>query len=100
MSPFNLNLGLGMDYKVESKNKRLTGTINLSPLAVNYRYVGRLPLGPSYGLKVGKHTLLDFGSQLTADLVFSTQWFSSGKISNSAGMPRIRAALKAPIPWL
>ena len=30
----------------------------------------------------------------------STQWFSSGKMSNSAGMPRMRAALKAPMPWL
>ena len=29
---------------------------------------------------------------------FSTQWFSSGKMSSSAGMPRRRAALKAPIP--
>ena len=44
-SPFNLNLGLGMDYKVETENKRLTGTVNLSPIAVNYRYVGRLDLG-------------------------------------------------------
>ncbi|WP_091765888.1 DUF3078 domain-containing protein [Prevotella sp. khp7] len=70
MSPFNLNIGLGMDYKVESKNKKLTGTVNLSPLAVNYRYVGRLALGPSYGLKEGKHSLLDFGSQVTADLVW------------------------------
>ncbi len=29
---------------------------------------------------------------------FSTQWFSSGKMSNWASMPRIRAALKADIP--
>ena len=34
MSPFNLNLGLGMDYKVASKNKRLTGTLNFSPLSL------------------------------------------------------------------
>lgn len=70
MSPFNFNIGLGMDYKVETKNKKLTGTINFSPIAVNYRYVGRLELGPSYGLKEGDHSLLDFGSQLTADLVW------------------------------
>ena len=68
MSPFNLNVGLGMDYKVEACNKKLTGTVNLSPIALNYRYVGRLDLGPSYGLAEGKHSLLDFGSQVTADL--------------------------------
>ena len=70
MSPFNLNLGLGMDYKVATKNKKLNGTINLSPIAVNYRYVDRLDLGPSYGLDEGKHSLVDFGSQVTADLTW------------------------------
>ena len=69
-SPFNLNLGLGMDYKVETENKRLTGTVNLSPIAVNYRYVGRLDLGPSYGLDPGKHSMVEFGPNMTADLVW------------------------------
>ena len=70
MSPFNLNLGLGMDYKVATKDKKLNGTVNLSPIAVNYRYVDRLDLGPSYGLDEGKHSLVDFGSQVTADLTW------------------------------
>ena len=69
-SPFNLNLGLGMDYKVETENKRLTGTVNLSPIAVNFRYVGRLDLGPSYGLDPGKHSMVEFGPNMTADLVW------------------------------
>ena len=69
-SPLNLNLGLGMDYKVNKLNERLTGTINISPFAINYRYVGRLDLGPSFGLEAGKHSLFDFGSQLTADLAW------------------------------
>ena len=30
----------------------------------------RLDLGPSYGLKEGKRSLVDFGSQVTADLVW------------------------------
>ncbi|WP_033148501.1 DUF3078 domain-containing protein [Prevotella sp. P6B1] len=67
-SPFNLNFGLGMDYKVASKNKKLNGTVNMSPIAVNYRYVDRLALAPSYGLKEGRHSMVDFGSQLTADV--------------------------------
>lgn len=71
MSPFNLSVGLGMDYKVEALNKRLTGTINMSPLAVNYRYVDRSDLAASFGVKVDEgdtHALTDFGSQLTAQL--------------------------------
>ena len=67
-SPLNVNLGLGMDYKVNKLNERLTGTINISPFAINYRYVDRLYLGPLFGLEEGKHSLFDFGSQLTADL--------------------------------
>jgi hypothetical protein len=74
MSPFNLNVGLGMDYKVEAFDKKLTGTVNLSPFALNYRYVDRSYFNgtdwfPSrYGIDEGKHSLLDFGSQITADL--------------------------------
>ena len=72
MSPFNLSVGLGMDYKVEAFNKKLTGTINMSPLAINYRYVDRTHLAGSFGVKLDRHThsLTDFGSQLTASL----QW--------------------------
>ena len=81
-SPFNLSIGLGMDYKVEWLNKKITGTINISPFAVNYRYVGREQFRnknditvtdfdwfPSrYGIDQGKHHLTDFGSQVTAAL--------------------------------
>ena len=82
LSPLNVSVGLGMDYKVEWLNKKITGTINISPLAVNYRYVGRTGFrtknDPSvdefswfpsrYGIDDGKHHLTDFGSQLTASL--------------------------------
>ena len=70
MSPFNMSVGLGMDYKVNALNKRLTGTINISPLAINYRYVDRTSLAASFGVKTDRHThsLTDFGSQLTASL--------------------------------
>lgn len=71
MSPFDLNVGLGMDYKVSFFNNTLTGTINLSALAINYRYVDRSALAKSFGIKVDdghEHSKTDFGSQLTANL--------------------------------
>jgi len=74
MSPFNLSVGLGMEYKVEALNKKLTGSLNISPLAFNYRYVGRSWFDDKtwfptrYGIEEGKHHLNDFGSQLTASL--------------------------------
>ena len=82
MSPLNVSIGLGMDYKVECFNKKLTGTINMSPIAVNYRYVARSGFRktndrtsneyewfPSrYGIDENKHHLTDLGSQLTASL--------------------------------
>ena len=77
MSPFNLNLSLGMEYTMEWFNKRLTGTINISPLALNYRYVDRtifinndgseIWFPTRHGIDPDKHHLLDFGSQFVID---------------------------------
>ena len=69
-SPFNLNLGLGMEYELATKNKRLTGTVNLSPIALNYRYVDRLDLSTKYGLDEGKRSMLEFGPLVTANIVW------------------------------
>ena len=69
-SLFNLNLGLGMEYELKSKNKRLTGTVNLSPIALNYRYVDRIDLATKYGLDEGKHSMLEFGPLVTANIVW------------------------------
>lgn len=95
MSPFNLNLGLGMDYKVETKDKKLTGTINASPLALNYRYVGRLALGPGYGLKEGKHSMLEFGPNLTADLV----WKFNDVVTWKTRLYAFTSFTRAEIEW-
>ena len=95
MSPFNLNLGVGMDYKVASKNKRLTGTVNLSPLAVNYRYVDRLDLATSYGLDEGKHSLVDFGSQVTADVT----WKINDVVSWKSRLYAFTSYKRAEVEW-
>lgn len=70
LGPLVVNLSLGMDYTVNWLHKRLTGTIHLAPIAYNFKYVNRLSLSKRYGLDEGKHTLNDFGSQLTIDLLW------------------------------
>jgi hypothetical protein len=69
-SPFKLNIGIGMEYKVEALNKRLTGSLNFLPFSFNFMYVGREALISRNGIKGDHHTLEDFGSQFTANL----QW--------------------------
>ena len=71
MSPFNLSVGLGMDYKLDTKNKRLTGSVNLSAIAFNFVYVDRKDLASSYGVIGDHHTGEDFGSQVTVDLTWN-----------------------------
>lgn len=97
MSPFNLSVGLGMDYKVEAFNKRLTGTVNMSPLAVNYRYVDRGDLASSFGVKTDKHThsLTDFGSQLTASL----QWKINENVTWKTRVYGFTSYHRAELEW-
>lgn len=68
MSPFTLNVSLGMDYTIKTKNDVLTGTLHFAPLAFDLRYVDRLGLATKYGIKEGHHTLEDFGSGFTANV--------------------------------
>lgn len=68
LSPLNVNISLGMDYKLEWFKKHLTGTVNISPLASNYKYVGRLALASRNGIDEGDHAKWDLGSTFTADL--------------------------------
>ena len=95
MSPFNLNVGLGMDYKVEALNKKLTGTINFSPLSYNFRYVDRLGLATSYGLEEGHHSLHDFGSQMTADL----EWKIAEQFTWKSRLNAYTSYKRAEIEW-
>ena len=67
MSPFDLNLGVGMEYKVNACRGRLTGTLNFAPLSFNFRYVARDALLENYALG-SHHTKEDFGSQFVGDL--------------------------------
>lgn len=70
LSPLNLNLSLGMSYTVKAFNGKLTGSLQMAPLAYNFRYVGRKDLSTRYGLDEGKQTMYDFGAECTADLTW------------------------------
>ena len=100
-SPFNLNVALGMDYKVEAFNKKLTGTVNLSPIAMNYRYVDRNWFDekswfPSrYGVDAEKHHLLDFGPNITADL----QWKLSENVLWKSRFYAFSSFHRAQVEW-
>ena len=95
MSPFNLNISIGMNYNVEWCNKKLTGSIQLSPLAYNFRYVDRLSLSKTFGLHEGHHTLSDFGSMTTVDLT----WKFSDNISWKTRLYGFTAYNRAEIEW-
>lgn len=70
LSPLNINISIGMDYNVSAFKKKLTGNVQLAPLAYNFRYVGREALATRYGLDEGRHTKNDFGSEMTVDLTW------------------------------
>ena len=109
LSPFNVNVGLGMDYKVEACNKKLTGTVNLSPLAANYRYVDRTifpdqnsatPTSYSWfpkrhGIDEGDRHLLDLGSQVTADLT----WKLSDNVTWKSRLYAFTSFHRAQVEW-
>ena len=68
MSPFKLNLSVGMDYSVDWLDHRLRGSTHIAPLALNWKYVDRESLVTRNGLEEGQHGLVDYGSEFTVDL--------------------------------
>ena len=68
LSPFNLNIGIGMEYKLEAFDKRLTGSLNFLPLSFNFLYVDRRYLAERNGIKGNHRTHEKFGSSFTGDI--------------------------------
>ena len=97
MSPFNLNVALGMDYKIEWLNKKLTGSVNMSPLAVNYRYVDRTNLAKGFGIDYPHHhhSLVDFGSQLTANV----EWKMNEVVTWKSRLYAFTSYHRAEVEW-
>lgn len=70
MSPFNFNISLGMDYNIDLFNNRLTGSIHIAPIGLNYKYVGRIGLAPANGIPENKHSNVDYGSELSMNITW------------------------------
>ena len=94
-SPFDLNVSFGMDYTVETKNKRLKGTVNLSPISYNFRYVSRLGLSTRLGLDEGHHAKHDLGSSMTADLT----WTMSDQVTWKSRLYGFTSYKRALVEW-
>ncbi len=93
-SPFDLNVGLGMEYKLKALDGKLTGTLNFLPLAYNLRYVGRSDLFDSFGTK-GHHTLHEFGAQFTGDV----QWKIVDQVTWKSRLYAYTSYKRALIEW-
>jgi hypothetical protein len=95
LSPITLNFSLGMDYTVATKNNVLSGSINLAPLAYNFKYVDRLSLATRNGIDEGHHALNDFGSEAT----FSLKWNVNKLIKWETRLYGYTTYKRAEIEW-
>lgn len=94
LSPFNANLGVGLDYTLDTKSDRLKGNVNMSFLSFNFRYVDRRDLWSSYNTG-NHHTLEEFGSQLTANV----EWKISDLVSWKSRLYWYTSYKRTQIEW-
>lgn len=76
LAPLYVNAGIGMKYNLDKRSKtvrhrRTRLAISISPLSVNYRYVGNGDVNEKrYGIPEGKSSIFDKGSTLTSNLTY------------------------------
>lgn len=76
LAPLESNLSVGLEYKYNTKDKRIQYSLLLAPFAYNLKYVATERVNAqSYGIEEGKNTLHQFGTTVSSSL----NW----KISNS-----------------
>ena len=69
LSPLEVNVSVGMDYKYTSPNKKFVYSLMLAPLSYNLKYVRDDRINPvSYGIDEGEFSKHEFGSTLTSKL--------------------------------
>ncbi len=80
LSPLDMNVSVGLDYKFESNNKKFSGNIYMAPCAYNMRYVSHDELVSRYGIDEGKHSYHKFGPNVTVNytwqIVKNVSWRS------------------------
>ena len=77
LSPLYVNAGIGMKYDLDKKSetvrhRRVRLAVSISPLSVNYRYVGNKDMDVKrFGIPEGKTSLFDKGSTVTSLLTYN-----------------------------
>ncbi len=92
MTPTELNLGVGMDYKLEKEKINLS--LLMSPLTYNMKYLMDRDVDPTaFGLKAGRQHLDEFGSRVqvthTWKIISSITWDS--RLSYFTNYKRVEA---------
>ena len=67
LSPLNLTVSVGLDYKFETRNQKFKGNVYLAPCAYNMQYVNRLELAKNHGIEEGHHAFHNFGPSITVN---------------------------------
>lgn len=65
LSPLNLTVSVGLDYKFATKNNKFRGNIYMAPCAYNMRYVKNVDLATRHGIEKGHHAYHNFGPSVT-----------------------------------
>ena len=95
LSPFDVNFSIGMDYNVSWLKKKLTGTVHLAPIALDWTYVKLKDLATRYGVDEGKHSLVDYGSEFTVDL----NWVVSNLVKWTTRLYGYTSYKKTELEW-
>ena len=67
LSPLNLTVSVGLDYKFQTNNNNFRGNVYLAPCAYNMRYVSNIDLATKHGVEAGHHAYHNFGPSITVN---------------------------------
>ena len=95
LSPLNLTVSVGVDYKFATKNNKFRGNVYLAPCSYNMRYVDRLSLSTKHGVQAGHHAYHNFGPSVTVN----AYWQIAKNISWNSRMYWISNLKYTNIEW-
>jgi hypothetical protein len=95
LSPMNLTVSVGLDYKFATKNNKFNGNVYLAPCSYNMRYVDRLSLSTKHGVQEGHHAYHNFGPSITVN----TYWQIAKNVSWRSRMYWISNLKYTNIEW-